>query len=96
MKILRLPNPPNPSDAAYRGTAGDMKYNSAVYQWMAQSKGLIEQASLVNDTPVNQNFVLGSYVFSTSMAGTSTGTDVNNFILSVVAAFMKKGILTSN
>lgn len=93
MKITKLPNAPNPDDAAYKGNP--LMYNRAVYQWMTQTKGLIEQSSLVNSTPLNQAFVLGSYVLSTSMSGTSTGTDVNNFILSVIAAFMKKGIMKS-
>lgn len=91
MRQIKLPNAPNPNDSAYAGNP--IKYNNALYLWMNQMKGLIEQSSAVNSTPVNQAFTLGSYVMSTSMAGTSTGTDVNNFILTLVNAMMKKGIL---
>lgn len=94
MKVIKLPNVPNPDDLAYTGNA--LAYQRAIYQWATQTKGKIEQTSLSNDTPMDQNFVLGSYVLSTSMSGTSTGTDVNNFILSICNAMIKKGIMKQN
>ena len=94
MKVVKLPNAPNPDDALYKNNP--IAYNRAVYLWMTQTKGKIEQASVNNNTPMDQAFVLGSYVLSTSMAGTSTGTDVSNFILSICAAMMKKGIMKQN
>lgn len=94
MKIVRLPQVPNPDDQQYTGNP--ILYQRAIYKWAVDMKGKVEQASLVNDTPVNQAFVLGSYTLTTSLAGTSTGTAVSNFVLSIVNAFMTKGILQQN
>ena len=91
MKQVKLPNVPNPDDAMFRGNP--LAYNRAIYTWMTQTKGKLEQASLNNDTPMDQAFTLGSYVLSTAMAGTSTGTDVTNFVLSICAAMIKKGTM---
>lgn len=94
MIVIKLPNAPNPDDPVYK--ANPLAYNRAMYQWATQTKGKIEQASIVNNTPMDQNFVLGSYALSTTMAGTSTGTDIANFVLSICAAMIKKGIMKQN
>lgn len=91
MKQLKLPNPPNPDDSAYR--MNQMQYQRDIYRWMTETKGKIEIASVINDTPLDQNFVIGTYVLSTALSGTSTGTDMANFICSLVSAFTKKGII---
>lgn len=92
MKIIKLPNVPNPDDPAYKNNP--LAYNRALYKWATETKGKIEQGSLNNDTPMAQNFVLGSsYALSTTLEGTSTGTDVNNFILSLVNAMINKGYI---
>lgn len=92
MKQVSLNEPPDPSDYNYKDD--QMAYNKAVFRWMNESRQRIEAASHFNDVPMDQNFVLGSYVLTTSLAGTSTGTDITNFICSVVAAFTRKGLIS--
>lgn len=94
MKIIKLPNVPNPDDTEYKYSP--IAYQRAIFKWATETKGKIEQGSLVNDTPMDQNFVLGSYALSTSMSGTSTGTDITNFILSICGAMIKKGLMKQN
>lgn len=93
MKQIKLPNVPNPDDALYKENFP--AYNKAIYKWMTQTKGKLEQASLNNDSPMDQPFVLGTYALTTSLAGTSTGTDVSNFIVSLCNAMIKKGMMKS-
>lgn len=91
MRVVKLPNVPNPDDAQYKGNI--LAYQRAMYKWATETKSKVEQGSLTNDTPMDQNFVLGSYALSTTMAGTSTGTDITNFVLSICAAMISKGIM---
>lgn len=92
MKITVLPTPPNPDDNMFKNNP--LAYQRAVYQWMQDSKGKLEQNSRQNDSPLNQAFVVSSYTLNTSLSGTSTGTDVANFICSLIAAMQKKGLIT--
>lgn len=92
MKQIALNEPPDPTDYNYK--EDQIAYNNAVYQWMVESRNRIEQASHFNDIPMDQNFVLGTYVLTTSIASTSTGTDITNFICSLVAAFTRKGLIS--
>lgn len=91
MKIVRLPVPPNPDDRQYLNNP--QGWARAAFGWMNDVKGKIEAQSLQNDTPLNQNFAVSSYTTNTSLSGTSTGTDVSNFVCSIVAAMQKKGIV---
>lgn len=91
MKRIILPQPPNPDDAMYRNQP--LVYSRAAYEWMRQVKGKIEDASTINDTPLDQQLVISSYTLNTSLSGTSTGTDITNFICTLVSAFTKKGVI---
>lgn len=89
MRQITLPNPPNPDDWAYK--SNPLAFNRAQYTWMQQVKGVIESASQVNDRSMAQQFVVGSFTTNTAISGTSTGTDVANFISSLVTAMTSKG-----
>jgi len=82
MKLLTLPQPP---------MATDPNFNQRAADWMAQVKSVIEGASRVNDTPMGQQFQVGSFTTNTTIAGTSTGTDIANFLASFVSAMTSKG-----
>lgn len=92
MKQIQLNEPPDPDDYNYKDN--QIAYNKAVYRWMNDSRQRIEGASHFNDIPMDQNFVLGTYVLTTSISGTSTGTDIANFLCSLVAAFTRKGVIS--
>lgn len=92
MKQIALTEPPDPADYNYKDN--QMAYNRAVFRWMNEIKNRIETASHFNDIPMDQNFIFGSYTLTTSIAATSTGTDITNFICSVVAAFTRKGLIS--
>lgn len=85
MRILTIPQPPN---------ANDPNFNQVAVQWMAQVKSAIEGASRINDTPLGQQFVVGSFTTNTTIAGTSTGTDVSNFLSSLITAMQAKGLVS--
>lgn len=91
MRVVVLPMPPNPNDAQYRGNTNS--YNQAVYQWMVDMKGKLEAQSRQNDPPIGQSFAVSSYTTNTSLSGTSTGTDVANFVCSLIAAMQTKGLV---
>lgn len=90
MKKITLPIPPNPDDQQYRGNS--VAYNRAAFSWMNDVKGKLEQASQQNDTPIDQSFAVSSFSTNTSLSGTSTGTDLSNFVCSLIAAMQKKGL----
>lgn len=92
MKQVALNEPPNPDDYNYKDN--QLAYNRAVFRWMTESRNRIETASHFNDIPMDQNFILGSYTLTTSLAATSTGTDISNFLCSVIAAFTRKGLIS--
>lgn len=94
MRQIKLPNAPNPDDGQFTGNA--LAYHRAIYQWMNTTKGKIEQASLSNDSPIDQPFVVTTgYTLTTAISGTSTGTQVANFMCSLVTAMTKKGLIKS-
>lgn len=94
MRVMKLPEAPNPDDLAYK--SNPIAYNRAIYKWMQVTKGIIEQASIINDTPLNQPFLVTTgYTLTTSISGTATGTQVSNFLCTLVAAMTKKGLVTA-
>jgi len=94
MKQVVIPIPPNPDDAAYKNNP--MAYNRAAFHWMNETKGRIEDCSHYNDIPIDQVLTLGSYTLSSNISGTSTGTDVSNFLCSFIASMTRKGIVSPN
>lgn len=89
MKIVTLTTPPNPDDFQYQ--KNPLGYNRAVFQWMQDTKGKLELASKQNSSPLGQAFAVSSFSTNTSLSGTSTGTDIANFICSLIAAMQNKG-----
>lgn len=85
MKLLTIPQPPN---------ANDPNFNQAAVQWMAQVKSAIEGASRVNDTPLGQQFQVGTFTTNTSINGGSVLADVANFVSSFVTAMTSKGLVS--
>jgi hypothetical protein len=85
VKVITLPQPPS---------ATDPNFNQAAVSWMSQVKSAIEGASRVNDTPMGQQFQVGSFTTNTAIAGTSTGTDIANFLASFVSAMTSKGLVS--
>jgi hypothetical protein len=66
------------------------------YQWMQQTKQLLDDANRLNGAPMGQAFSVGSFTTNTSISGTSTGTDVANFVSSLVTAMLAKGLASSS
>jgi hypothetical protein len=85
VNIVTLPAPP---------AANDPNFNTKVVAWMAQVKSVLEGASRVNDTPLGQQFQVGSFTTNTTITGTSTGTDVANFLSSFITAMTSKGLVS--
>ena len=91
MKLLALPVPPNPDDASYT----DLKtYARAQYQWALQMRGALLQAVNVNAQPAATPFAVGTYSTTTAVSGTTTGTDLSNFISTLVEAMTSKGLVS--
>lgn len=89
MRHVILPQPPNANDPAFKDSP--LAFNRAASDWMRRVKGLIEDASRIDDAPLGQQFRVGSFTTNTTIAGTSTGTDVSNFLCSLLTAFIAKG-----
>jgi hypothetical protein len=87
-----FPTPPNPEDAAYKNNP--MGYNKAMYQWASLLTQKVQQNVKQYNTPLDQNFVLGSYTVGTALSGTSTGTDVANALCSLLASMIRRGTVS--
>lgn len=85
MRTLALPDPP---------AANDPNFNSKAVGWMAKVKSELEAFGRINGTPIAQQFQVGSFTTNTALSGTSTGTDIANFVSSLVAAMISKGIVS--
>jgi len=88
MKQIKLPIVPIP-------TGDPNKDVKALTEWATRTKFNIEQASSMNDSPLQQNLVLGSYTLTTAISGTSTGTSISNFLCTFINAMIQKGAITS-
>lgn len=88
MRRIVLPQPPNPSGMKM----GD--WQQATYRWMNQVKGVLEDASRTNDAPLGQAFLATNFTTNTVITGTSTGTDVSNFLASLIAAMTARGLVS--
>lgn len=89
MKRVVLPQPPNADDAHFKNN--QLAFNRATSDWMSRVKGLLEDADRLNNRPMGQQFAVGSFTTNTTIAGTSTGTDVANFLASLVTAMQARG-----
>jgi hypothetical protein len=92
MKRVVLPQPPNANDVRYSNN--QLAFNRDVSDWMSRVKGLLEDSDRVNNRPMGQQFVVGSFTTNTTISGTSTGTDVANFLSSLITAMQAKGVVS--
>ncbi len=92
MKRVVLPQPPDATSSVYRNNQA--AFNQAISEWMRRVKGELEDSSRLNGRPLGQQFVVGSFTTNTTISGTSTGTDVANFIASLITAMEAKGIVS--
>lgn len=90
MKQLTLPVPPNPDDAAYVNSP--LAFSRAQFQWATEVRGVLQQQSRVNHAPMGQAFSVGTYTTTTAVSGTTTGTDLSNFVSTLVHAMQSKGL----
>jgi phosphotransferase system IIB component len=91
MRVI-LPQPPNPDDPAYKSNQSALA--RAQYWWMSRLRAAIEDSSRLNNRPMGQKFVVGTFTTNTTISGTSTGTDVANFMSSLVKAMEAKGLVS--
>lgn len=91
LRIPVLPNIPNPDDAAYKNNP--VAWQRALYQALQNGFGQLNKAAQQNQTPLNQSYAVSSYSTNTALSGTSTGTDVANFVCSLVQSMTSKGII---
>lgn len=92
MKRITLPSPPNADEPQYR--QNQQAFNRAMTRWASQVKGLIEDASRVNDIPLGQQFLASNFSTNTLVSGTTTGTDLSNFVASLVQAMTERGFVS--
>ena len=85
MNIVTLPSPPS---------ASDPNFNQKTVDWMSQVKSLLEGASRVNDTPLGQQFQVGSFTTNTTIDGAAALGDVANFLSSFITAMQAKGLVS--
>lgn len=92
MKRILIPQPPNADAPEFR--TNPMAFNRAASDWMRRLKGILEDASRINDAPMGQQFQIGSFSTNTTLAGTSTLGDVANFVCSLTTALTSKGLVS--
>lgn len=93
MKRVLLPQPPNADDAQFKNN--QPAFNRAVSRWMNQAKGLLEDASRINDSPLGQQFLSTNFTTNTLVSGTTTGTDLSNVVASLIQAMMDRGFVSA-
>jgi len=87
MRLVTLPGPPS-----YQGD--QQAFNRAVTDWMARVKGIVENASRLNDTPAQTAMYAENFTSTTTVNGTMTGTDVANALATLVDTLTRKGNLS--
>ena len=92
MRRLSLPKPPDPDHPAFK--SNPHAYSRAMYDWARQVKQLTEQAHNITASPCGQQIQVSSFTTNTALSGTATGTDLTNFVCSLVATLQDKGILS--
>jgi len=85
MRRVVLPNPPDPSGMSVAD------WQRAAMRWMGQAKSVLENASRVNDAPLGQAFLATNFSTSSVVTGTTTGTDLSNFVATFIAAMTARG-----
>lgn len=91
MKRVILPQPPD-ADQYRNNVPGFM---NAASDWMRQTKGILENASRINNIPLGQPFLATNFTTNTVVSGTTTGTDLANFVASIVQAFSDRGVVSA-
>lgn len=93
MKRVILPQPPNAGDVQYRNNV--QKFMMDASDWMRRTKGILEDASRINDIPLGQHLLATNFTTNTVVSGTTTGTDLSNFVASMVQAFTDRGVVSA-
>jgi len=93
MSILAISDPPNPNTQVY--IQNPHLYNIAMYKWACALKSQIQQQNRTLSRPTSQNFSVSGYTTSTTLTGTSTGSDVANFLCSLVSSLKTKGVVST-
>ena len=93
MKRITLPQPPDAESTLYKNN--QQAFNRAVSDWLRRIKGLIEDASRVNDTPMGQPFLATNFTTNTVITGTSTLGDVADCLASLIAAMTARGLISA-
>lgn len=89
MKRIVLPQPPDPADQKFNGVP--FLWQRAAFTWMQQAKQVLDDANRVNASPMGQQFQVGAFTTNTTVTGTTTGTDLSNFVASLVQAMTTTG-----
>lgn len=92
MKRIQIKEPPDPADARYRGAP--LAWQRDMFKWATETKGRIEQSSRQNDVPLTTPFMVSSFTTNTALTGTSTTTDIANFVCTLVQSLIDRGMIT--
>lgn len=90
MKRVIIPSPPRLE--SFRSDQDAC--NRAIIDWMDRTKQALENASKINDAPLDQNMVVSAYTTNTALTGTSTLGDVANFLCTLIAAMQRRGLIS--
>lgn len=92
MKRIVLPQPPDAT--AYRND--HYGFMVASTEWMRRVKGLLEDSSRINDSPLGQAFLATNFTTNTVVSAASTLPDVANALASLIQAFTDRGVVSAS
>jgi hypothetical protein len=89
LKRVLLPNPPNPATVTQQAD-----YNMQLYQWCLRVKGLVEDNSRINASPVLNGLVVGMYTPTTEIDNTMGTLQCADAICTIGDALTTFGLIT--
>ena len=92
LRRLNLPDPPDLAQPRYVGQPEVALHDISL--WLSQAKVQLENFSRSLGAPAGQRLTVGAFSTNTSVSGTSTGTDLANFVSTLVQAMQNKGYLS--
>lgn len=92
MKRVVLPIPPDPAQPGFAGSPH--QWQAAAFKWMQSVKQLMDDANRINAAPMGQQFQVGAFTTNTTIAGTTTGTDLSNYVASLTEAMTTAGYVS--
>lgn len=87
MRALNIPDPPKPEQ--FRGNV--LGWQRAMVDWGQRVKGVLQDFNRDANKPCGQQLVVGSFTTNTTITGTTTGTDLANYVASMTQAFTMRG-----